>query len=184
MVRAVSRLMLFSVAISLILAGAGVFVATRHTAAHVDAVIPGVIPGVIPPGRVAAPTLGFDELLEAGSVLKPSQKVLALARKRVRMAGFMVQMELPPKGSFYLSGRPARCDEAGGGTADLPLGSVLVLSNSAKDAVIPFLSGALEVTGVLDVGNKTDSEGRVSLFRLELDSQPVVSANAARPLSN
>jgi hypothetical protein len=88
----------------------------------------------------------------------------------VRLVGFMAQLELPPRGAFYLVPRPVRCDESGAGTADLPPESVLVLSASSAGRVVPFLAGALELTGTLELGNQPDSEGRVSAFRLRLDA--------------
>jgi hypothetical protein len=119
-----------------------------------------------------AERLTFAELLATGPQLGPSAKTRALAGKRVTMVGFMAQMELPPKGAFYLAPRPVHCDEAGGGTADLPLESVLVTSKLAGTGVVPFVPGEVEVTGIFDVGNRADDEGRVSAFRLLLDEPP------------
>lgn len=116
--------------------------------------------------------LGFDELLEPGALLKPTAKVQGLAGRRVTLVGFMAQLELPPRGAFYLGPRPMRGDEAGGGTADLPPNSVLVLSPSLASSPAPFIAGPLEVTGVLEVGNQPDPDGRVSAFRVRLDAMP------------
>src|SRR5688572_16202990 len=77
-----------------------------------------------------AERLELRELLDPGPVLRPSAKATSLTGKRVRMVGYMAQMELPPKGGFYLVPRPLHADEAGGGTADLPPQSVLVVSRS------------------------------------------------------
>jgi hypothetical protein len=99
------------------------------------------------------------------------------------MVGFMAEMEIPPRGGFYLAPRPVRCDEAGGGTADLPLESVLVVSPSAADATVAFLPGPLEATGILEVGNRPDADGRISAIRLVLDGpvgdRPPAAARAA-----
>jgi hypothetical protein len=127
-----------------------------------------------------AETLELRELLEPGPVLKPSVRTTALAGRRVRMVGFMAQMELPPKGGFYLVPRPVRCDEAGGGTADLPPDNVLVMARSAAGETISFMDGALEVTGVLEVGNRADADGRVSAIRLLLDGPPGEKVRSAR----
>jgi hypothetical protein len=117
-----------------------------------------------------APELSFRELFAPGPRLRPSEKVLALANQRVRMVGFMVEMESPPSSGFYFTAHPVHCDEAGAGTGDLPPETVLVVVESGCDEPVQFMRGALEVSGVLEVGNQTDSEGRVSGFRLLLDT--------------
>jgi hypothetical protein len=116
-----------------------------------------------------AERLEFRDFFEPGAGLRLTHKLRALSGKRVRLVGFMAQLELPPRGAFYLVPRPVRGDESGGGTADLPLESVLVLSASSAGQVLPFLAGALEVAGVFEVGNQPDSEGRAAAFRLRLD---------------
>jgi hypothetical protein len=128
----------------------------------------------------AAP-LALRELLEPGSKLRPSTKARSLDGQRVRIAGFMAQLEEPIKGGFYLVPRPLSLDESGAGTGDLPLESVLVLVPGSTDTVIPHLPGALEGTGILEVGNRSDNEGRVSNFRLRLDpDQRLREATASR----
>lgn len=119
--------------------------------------------------RPTGEKLEFRELLDPGPELKPSARALALAGKRVRMVGFMAEMELPPRGGFYLVPGPMEIDEAGGGTADLPLHSVLVVSPSAAGRVVPHQGGPLEVTGTLELGNRADADGRVSSIRVLLD---------------
>lgn len=114
--------------------------------------------------------LEFREFFEPASAqLKPSAKLVGLSGKRVRISGFMVKMEEPPKGAFYLAPRFVFCDEAGGGTADLPPETVRVIVRSAAGAEVPFVPGPLEVSGILDVGNQTDDAGRVSAVRITLD---------------
>jgi hypothetical protein len=116
-----------------------------------------------------APTLDLRELLDTGPTLRPSAKAVALAGKRVRLVGFMADMEEPMRGAIYLVPRPIRLDESGAGTGDLPLESVLVELTGAEGREIPHVEGALEATGVLEVGNRADDQGRVSNFRLRLD---------------
>jgi hypothetical protein len=120
--------------------------------------------------RGEAAPLAFRDFFEATPrELRPSGKLLALEGRRVRLVGFMAQMEQPPRGGFYLTPRPVFCDEAGGGTADLPPESVRVVVRSSPNQPIAFAPGALEVTGVLELGNRGDQEGRVSAVRLVLD---------------
>jgi hypothetical protein len=137
------------------------------------------VAAVAKPAVATAATLEFQELVVNGPVLETSAKARALAGRRVRIVGFMAQMEVPPTGAFYLTPRPTRCDEAGGGTADLPPESVLVGVKSAADQQVPFVDGAIEVTGVLDVGNSTDAQGRVSAFRIALDAPAHIELSTA-----
>jgi hypothetical protein len=113
--------------------------------------------------------ISFSDLLVPGPRLTPSPKLAALAGRRVRMVGFMAELEAPPRGAFYLTARPVRCDEGGGGTGDLPPDAVRVIVRSASDQEIPFYPGAIEVAGVLDLGAGADEEGRPSSFRITLD---------------
>ena len=123
-----------------------------------------------PPALAPAARLAFAELLTRGPKLAPSDKASSLTGQRVVIEGYMAQMELAPKGAFYLASRPVHCDEAGGGTADLPPDSVLVTNKLLGDETVPFISGPLEISGVLDVGNRSDAQGRAASFRLELDT--------------
>ena len=128
--------------------------------------------GASEPAATAAdslPTLELRALFEPGPKLKPSAAAIALAGKRVRLAGFMAELESPLKGAFYLVPRPVHCDEAGGGTADLPPESVLVTIAWSAEKLIRFVPGAIEATGTFEVGNRADEAGRTSNFRLRLD---------------
>lgn len=139
----------------------------------------GVPAAVAPEERVPAEPLAWSELLEPGPTLMPSAKTKGLAGKRVRLVGFMAQMELPIPGAFYLVPQPIDCDEAGGGTADLMPTSVLVLSETTKGQIVPHVPGALDVSGVLEVGNQPGPDGRVSAFRLRLDRGPAQTPREA-----
>jgi hypothetical protein len=50
--------------------------------------------------------------------------------------------------------------------------NVLVLVRSAKDREIAFIPRPVEVTGILEVGNREEKDGRVSAIRLTLDGPP------------
>jgi hypothetical protein len=114
--------------------------------------------------------LSFAELLEADpSQLAPSRRALELDGRRVRIVGFMAQMEIAPEGAFYLCARPVTADEAGGGTADLPVAAVRVISPASKGRPVRFIPGPLEVTGTLQVGRRAEEDGSVSHFRILLD---------------
>jgi hypothetical protein len=119
--------------------------------------------------RPVAISISFGEFFAASkSELQPSTKLQGLSGKRVKLVGFMAQMEVKPEGSFFLVPSPVFCDEEGGGNADLPPGSVLVVVPSLADRKIPFVSGLLEVTGVLSLGNQ-EKNGQVTAIRLMLD---------------
>ena len=115
------------------------------------------------------PTLKVGELFERGAELKPTERARSLDGKRVRLLGFMAEMELPPKGAFYLVPAPLKCDEAGGGQGDLPPESVLVSVNSVGERTLAHVPGLLEAVGRFEVGNRADAQGRTANFRLALD---------------
>ena len=124
--------------------------------------------------RQAQPTgaapLAFRELFESSPrELKPTAKLLGLDGKRVKMVGYMAQLEEPLSGAFYLAPRPTVCGEGGAGTGDLPPEVVRVEVRSRRGKPVPFIPGLLEVTGVLEVGNRAEEDGSVSAIRLVLD---------------
>lgn len=119
-----------------------------------------------PPKTLSAPNLDFAELYAFGPrAPELTAKVLGLHGKRVTMVGFMVALERPVKGGFFVSPYPAGSDESGGGRGDLPPTSVLVLPKVAVDQEVAFVPGALEISGILDVGNR-EHEGEPSTIRL------------------
>lgn len=114
-------------------------------------------------------TLDFGDLYSFGPrAPEVTTKTLGLHGKRVTMVGFMVALERPVKGGFFVSAYPAGGDESGGGRGDLPPTSVLVLPKVAAGQEVAFVPGALEITGILDVGNQ-EHEGEPSTIRLLVD---------------
>jgi len=114
--------------------------------------------------------LSFADFFEAGSPrLVPSARLLGLNGRRVRLLGFMVRIESPRPGSFYLCPRPTFVDEEGGGTADLPPEAVAVTVPGAEARVVRYAPGRIEVTGLLDVGYHEGGAGAVSWIRLTAD---------------
>jgi hypothetical protein len=104
--------------------------------------------------------------VQRGGTLVVAPEVEALAGKRVRVRGFMVQMELAPPGAFYLAPHPVEQDESGGGTADIPVDSVQVRVPAVADREIPWRPGPVELEGLLEVGRDEDAEGRVTTLRV------------------
>ena len=135
-----------------------------------------------PLAAVQAMPLAFSELLDPSpNELKPSSKLLGLNGKRVRMVGFMAFQEEAPKGAFYLGPRPAYNDEGGAGSADIPPVSVRVIVRGAKDRQIEFIPRPVEVTGILEVGSKTEEDGAVSFIRIILDRPEDIGLTPTSP---
>ncbi len=119
-----------------------------------------------PPASLSIPTLDFQQFYRFGArAPEPSAELLALAGKKVTLVGFMVLLDTPVLGGFYLSPYPAACDESGAGRGDVPPTSVLVLPKVAQGKQVAFVPGALEVTGILEVGNK-ETSGETWTIRL------------------
>ena len=101
--------------------------------------------------------LEFREFLAPSiTELKPSEKLRSLQGQRVRITGFMAQMEEQPGNYFYLCSIPVYCDESGGGIGDLPVDAVrVVIRNQPK---FKSLSYPVEVIGVLELGGQSERE--------------------------
>jgi hypothetical protein len=127
-------------------------------------------------------SLSFADLVVGSSRgLRPSAKLLALQGKRVKLTGFMAKMELPPSGGFYLAAQPVTCDEAGGGSADLPPNAVYVVVRSHAGHTVSYTPRPLEVTGVLDVGHRVEPDGRATHIRITLDRTDDLPAPTRSP---
>jgi hypothetical protein len=108
--------------------------------------------------------------------LEPTDKLLALDGKRVRIVGFMVHQSPAPKGSFLLSPLPvALGDEDEGLADDLPPATLQVdLDAKSRDLAVPMLPGLLQFTGTLHVGMRADpATGRATPAQLTLERAPV-----------
>ncbi len=134
-----------------------------------------------PPVRAAAPApvpLAFTEFfVPPPAPLALSTKMQTLNGKRVKLQGYMVKMENPMAGAFYLTQHPTFCDEEGAGTADLPPACIRVVVRGAKDRPLGFVGRPLIVTGLLQVGAQTEADGQVSHFRLILDGPEPVNVS-------
>ncbi len=134
-------------------------------------------PKVAPTAAPAALVLNLDDLFEKGAhSLVPTQALKNANGRQVRLMGHMAQMELPPTDGFYLVRRPVHCDEAGGGTADLPPDAVRVVVGGGA---LPFAPGPIEVEGRVELGRKEHSDGTVSQIRLIMGAEAAPSAKAA-----
>jgi len=107
---------------------------------------------------------------EGGSRVAP--EVETLQGHRVRVAGFMVRMEDAPRGAFYLTRAPLEAEEGGGGTGDLPPGTLRIELPRLAGQEIEWAPGLVEAIGTLEVGRAEDAEGRVSWLRVVVENAP------------
>lgn len=137
--------------------------------------------GVAQAAAKPVPLAFSDFFVPSPTTLQPSAKLLGLSGKRVRLNGYMVKMEGPLAGAFYLTEHPTFCDEEGVGTADLPPACVRVIVRGAKGLPLGFVGRPLIVTGVLQVGPQTEADGQVSHLRLILDGpEPAAPTRLAK----
>ena len=133
-----------------------------------------------PPRTLSIPTIDFAELYHFGSrAPEPTAKLLGLQNQRVTVVGFMALLERPVRGGFYLAPYPSMSDESGGGRGDVPPTSVLVLPATASGKEVTFLPGALQISGILDVGNR-ESDGEIATIRLLVDAKDLKQLRFAR----
>jgi hypothetical protein len=136
-------------------------------------------PGPPPPGVA---DLKFNELFKlpiGPRGLEPTDKLLGLDGKRVRIFGYMVNAEEPAPGPFILAPLAVSTAEKEDGPADdLPATVVFVHLAQGEREIIPHVSGLLKLTGVLSLGPKEEPDGRVSAVRLLAD--PALSKNLLR----
>ena len=115
--------------------------------------------------------------------LEPTDKLLALRAKRVRLVGYMVHEEEPIAGVFMLTPRPVQLAEVADGPADdLPATTVFVhLPAHDQQRVIPYRAGPWVLTGTLELGAQPESNQRMSYTRLRLAPVPREQAAVASP---
>lgn len=101
--------------------------------------------------------------------LQPTEKLVGLDGKRVRILGYMAKQERPAAGMFLLTPLPiSMADEDEGLADDLPPSTVFVHFES-KDRSLSYIPGVITLIGMLSVGAKSEADGRVSSVRLMLD---------------
>jgi len=115
--------------------------------------------------------------------LEPTDKLLGLNGKRVRIFGYMVNAEEPSAGPFILAPLAVSMAEKEDGPADdMPATILFVHIENAEGLIVPHIPGLLKLTGTLDLGNREETDGRVSAVRLHLDpglSKKLVGGNHA-----
>lgn len=113
--------------------------------------------------------------------LEMSAQLTQANGQMVRLSGYMVQQERPALGHFILAPRPVRMSEHADGDADdLPAAWVMVyLDAEQHDYAIPYQSGLIELSGLLEVGRLEEQDGRVSWVRLYLPADAARTMDAA-----
>ncbi len=127
----------------------------------------------LPPPPPGVTDLKFNEFFVApvGPLgLEPTEKLRSLDARRVRMLGYMVRQEKPPVGTFLFAAIPAQIHEHDNGLADdLPPATVRVAVPTCREKPVPFTPDLMALTGTMHLGNRVESDGRVTFARLELD---------------
>jgi len=129
--------------------------------------------GELPPPAAGVTDLKFREIFKlpvGPRGLEPSEKLVGLNGKRVRIVGYMAKEESPIAGMFILSPLPVSMgDEDESYADDLPASALFVHLESASNKAVPYLPGLIKLTGLLQVGAQQEADGRVSTVRLLLD---------------
>ncbi|HEY6226000.1 MAG TPA: hypothetical protein VI282_02650 [Verrucomicrobiae bacterium] len=127
--------------------------------------------------------VNFSELLaprvgDRGISISPKAK--SLDGKKVRIVGFMVRQDDRKPGRFLIAPVPVQLhDEHYGLADDLPATTIFVSTPRADKPVIQYTPAPLTVTGVFSVGNHEEPDGRISIFRMEMDA-PAKRSKAAK----
>lgn len=102
--------------------------------------------------------------------LEPTETLLNLQGKTVRVEGYMVQEEEPLRGLFMLTSTPVTMAELADGPADfLPPATLFVqLPEDSPKRYVRHEPGLWKVVGRLDLGAREETNGRVSYVRLQL----------------
>lgn len=127
----------------------------------------------LPPAPEGVTDLQFSEIYQlpvgpAGLVF--TEKVRALAGKKVRMLGYMVKQTQPMPWRLLLSPVPMTLHESHYGFAeDLPPQVVHAFTERTTTPILPHTPGMLLLTGRLELEAREEPDGRVSHVRLFVD---------------
>ena len=123
------------------------------------------------PSATALKFSDFYQMPVGPKGLEPTEKLLSLNGKTVRIQGYMVREEQPLPGLFMLAPTPVDLAELADGPADyLPPATLFVhLSPEIADKFVGFRPGTWTLVGRLELGGRPEANGRVSYVRLSLD---------------
>ena len=136
---------------------------------------------VLPPLPEGVSELSFNEFFKmpiGPRGLEPTEKLLSLNNKHVRVIGYMAQEDDPTPGIFMLAARPVNVGEKADGMADdLPAATLYVhMPFRDADKVLTYRPAPWVLTGVLQVGNQEESNSRISFVRLIMEQHDIDSA--------
>jgi len=104
--------------------------------------------------------------------LEPTEKLKALAGRRIGIVGFMVRQSIPTSDFFVLSPLPVSLgDEDETLADDLPASVIFVHVQPSRETPLFHFPGVLRVSGILNLGAYEESDGHVSSVRLHLDAE-------------
>jgi hypothetical protein len=104
--------------------------------------------------------------------LEPTETLLGLDGRRVRIEGYVVQEEDSLPGLFMMTSTPVALAELADGPADyLPGATVFVhlRADDARQKYLTYRSGLWTVVGTLELGGREEPNGRISYVRLVVD---------------
>ena len=103
--------------------------------------------------------------------MEPSEKLISLNNKHVRIVGYMAKQETPTAGLFIVSPLPVEMgDEDDKFADDMPANAIFVHLDN-PDLFVNYVPGLINLIGVLSVGNFNEADGRISYIRVKLDQQ-------------
>jgi hypothetical protein len=131
--------------------------------------------GKLPPAPAGVTDLKFSEMFRmpvGPKGLEPTEKLLSLEGKRIRMVGYMVKQEREFTDYLILTPTPVEMgDEDESLSDDLPVTSLFVhLAPGTAAKALPNVQGLMQLTGTLRLGAHEEPDGHVSSIRLELDA--------------
>jgi hypothetical protein len=147
----------------------------------------------VPPtaaGKSAAAMIGFQEFfrLPVGAYgLEPSERLLEMQGRTVRITGYVADEQDPIPGLLLLAPVPVVLSEREDGPADDLPGSTLFVHLPDDGDSLRNHRGPVEFTGRLEVGGREEADGRISYVRLYVSDSPshsAVQASTALPHSS
>ncbi len=101
--------------------------------------------------------------------LQLSEKAKRLAGRRVSMAGYMVRQTAPTPYTLLLTPVPLQMHEREYGLADdLPPDTVQVHFLRGPQPLLPHVTGAIQVEGILELGPMENPDGRITHVRIQV----------------
>jgi hypothetical protein len=145
----------------------------------------------LPPLPEGVTELGFDEFYKmpvGDRGLEPTGKLLSLNGKRVRIVGYMAEMQLRGNRQMIFAPVPLKAQPLEYGQADdIPAAHVLVRVPGNASERVPFTPGLMLLTGKLTVGGRS-LDGENAFVRLLLDppqeTSPAPAAATSAPAAS